>query len=252
MQALLVFVFSRGSLQLGLEFEILYCFILLLPHSNRFYLYLVWSGESREGKKCPELRGEGEAGGRNQIPGGCQHIFPPIPSVGQFLGLRMLLWAGQLLWKLQWLSGGAVCRGNQIFCSDLTSGCDYSSCWAPALGGRGRVSAEVNAECLNEAAVMPPRPEEFLSVAGERRRALLLSTAPFSTSFQTHEGFSMGGRRRMAPGCSQGPPDVLAEAASAFQGPLLQVELWSLVCTAWIKGIKRNAGIWAAAVEREV
>lgn len=59
-------------------------------------------------------------------------------------------------------------------------------------GGRGRVSTEANAECLNEAAVMPPYPEELFSVAEEMQRALLLSTAPFSTSLPIHEGFSMG------------------------------------------------------------
>lgn len=61
------------------------------------------------------------------------------------------------------------------------------------------MSAEANAECLNEAAVMPPYPEELFSVTEERRRALLLPTAPFSTPLQIHEGFSMGGWHEAVP-----------------------------------------------------
>lgn len=57
MQALVVFMFLQGSLQLGLGFETLHCFILLLSHPNMFYSYLVQSGESREGKNAPSSEG---------------------------------------------------------------------------------------------------------------------------------------------------------------------------------------------------
>lgn len=77
-QALVVFMFLQGSLQLGLGFETLYCFILLLSHPNMFYLYLVHSGESREGKKCTELRGKGEAEGWAGVRSPC--ISPWLTS----------------------------------------------------------------------------------------------------------------------------------------------------------------------------
>lgn len=101
-------------------------------------------------------------------------------------------------------------------------------------GGRGRVSTEANAECLNEAAVMPPYPEELFIVAEEMQRALLLSTAPFSTSLPIQENFSMDGLRRRTQSHPQGPLDLLGPSSSRF--PRTSAARGVLVlCTAWIK-----------------
>lgn len=105
------------------------------------------------------------------------------------------------------------------------------------------MSTEANAGCLNEAAVMMPlHPEEMLSVAEGMQRALLLSTAPSSTPLPIHEGFSMGGWRRRAPGCPQGPLDVLGPSSSRFpRTSAAKVELWSCA-ECGLKGLKGTLG----------
>lgn len=59
-------------------------------------------------------------------------------------------------------------------------------------GGRGRASAEADAECLNEAAAVPPYPEEFPGVTEGMQRALPLSTAPFQRFPPNPRGFFRG------------------------------------------------------------
>lgn len=100
------------------------------------------------------------------------------------------------------------------------------------------MSTEANAECLNEAAVMPPHPEELFSVAEERQRALLLSTAPFSTPLQIHEVFPWVG---VGGWHEAGPRDHL----SSFRFPRTSAAGGALVpgcARRGLKGLKGTLG----------
>lgn len=120
----------------GLGFDTLHCFILLLPPSSMFYLYLVWSGQSRERKECPELRGKGEAEGRNQTAGDASTAHLPSPvrvRRGCSWGWDAVLGRAAPLEAPVAVSRSSCVQGNQTFCSDLTSSCDYCS-WGSGAG----------------------------------------------------------------------------------------------------------------------
>lgn len=225
-----------------------------------------FSGESREGKKCTEVRGKGEAEGwagmrsRWISAGLTSH---PLCGSGGWQGC-----SGRGSRRLRsrdavpgqgsssgssWLSGkaGKACTGEMglavlISQARIKLWLFWLGVWSweralgraalgalagPQLwGGRGRASTEANAECLNEAAVNASLPWGVAGRdwGGAEGSASVHGSLPAlpSKSTRVFPWVVVGGWHEAA---SRDHLIFRDWAAWGFQGLLLEVELWSLV-----------------------